>query len=157
MRFANTTFSAIVSSYVATLSRREYDQVASYYAPNANWWLNGNPAQNPDAGDGTVDTRLPTLPNLLGRFDKLSFDVLNIVEQGDKVIAETMCTGLGPQDLVYVNNITMSFVLDTDGKFTTVKEFPDFNELNWVNNWFDEHNTTGSSKRQTTSARRNWV
>ncbi|KAI1385119.1 uncharacterized protein F4822DRAFT_431970 [Hypoxylon trugodes] len=157
MRFANTTLSAIVTSYVTTLGERKYDQIALYFAPNANWWVNGNPACNPDAGDGTVATRLPTLPGLLGRFDNLSFDVLNIVEQDDKVIAETICTGLGPQDLVYVNNITMSFVLNDDGKFTTVREFPDFNELNWVNEWFKEHNTTGTSSRRSDSMGRKWA
>ncbi|KAI0377949.1 hypothetical protein F5Y04DRAFT_284415 [Hypomontagnella monticulosa] len=135
---------AIVASYIGCIHRRDWETLPTFFAPNANWWVNGNPARVPQAGDGSVRERLPSLPGLLGRFESYSFDVRNIVVEGNKAIAEATATGRGPLDLVYVNNITMSFVINREGKITTLKEYPDYNELNWVLQWFKDHEISGT-------------
>ncbi|KAI6081137.1 hypothetical protein F4821DRAFT_249976 [Hypoxylon rubiginosum] len=137
---------AIVTSCINCISQRKWDQLPTFFAANANWWINGNPARMPMAGDGAVSDRLPMLPGLLGRFDTYSFDIKHIVAEGDRAVVEATATGHGPLDLVYVNNIMMSFELDRNGKITTLREYPDFNELNWVLRWFNEHETTTSTR-----------
>ncbi|KAI1100254.1 hypothetical protein F4804DRAFT_53691 [Jackrogersella minutella] len=116
---------AIVTSYINCTGQCQWDQLPTYSATNANWWINGNPARIPQAGDGTVEDRLPNMPSLLNRFDTYSFNIRNIVAEHDRVVVEAMATGYGPLDLVYVNNVTMSFVLDGDGKITSQRKYPD--------------------------------
>ncbi|KAI1376557.1 hypothetical protein F4677DRAFT_418904 [Hypoxylon crocopeplum] len=144
MKATRMAVKTIVTSYISCISRRDWNQIPTYFAPGANWWINGNPARVPQAGDGSVADRLPNLPGLLGRFDIYSFDILNIIAESEKVVVEAKATGRGPLDLVYVNNVTMSFVLNGDGKITSLREYPDYNELNWVLGWFKEHNMSGN-------------
>ncbi|XXH00120.1 hypothetical protein Hte_006462 [Hypoxylon texense] len=146
MKVSTMAVKAIVTSCIDCISRRQWDQLPAYFAAGANWWINGNPARVPQAGDGAVADRLPMLPALLGRFDAYRFDVRHVVAEGRRAVVEATATGRGPLDLVYVNNVTMAFELDGDGKITTLREYPDFNELNWVLEWFNEHNTSAAAR-----------
>ncbi|KAI2466056.1 hypothetical protein F4781DRAFT_434779 [Annulohypoxylon bovei var. microspora] len=147
MRIPNIAIKAIVTSYVDCVGQRQWDQVPAFFARDANWWINGNPARVSQAGDGTVAERLPDTRDLLSRFDTYSFDVLGLVAERDRIDVEAMATGRGPLDLVYVNNVTMSFVIDRDGKIATLREYPDYNELNWVLKWFEDHGMGNSTTR----------
>lgn len=147
MKASRKSVKAIVSSYIGCISRRQWDQIPTYFTPHANWWVNGNPAHNPQAGDGSVADRLQSMQGLLESFDTYSFDILNMVAEFDKVVVEAMATGRGARDLVYVNNITMAFVLGQNRKITSLREYPDFNELNWVLQWFKDRGMSGNSTR----------
>ncbi|KAI0139407.1 hypothetical protein F4776DRAFT_662367 [Hypoxylon sp. NC0597] len=88
-------------------------RLAEDYSDWLRYWVNGNSTHNSQAGDGSVVAdRLQSMQGLLESFDTYSFDILNMVAEFDKVVVEAMATGRGPRDLVYVNNITMAFVLD---------------------------------------------
>ncbi|KAI1415424.1 hypothetical protein F5Y13DRAFT_187532 [Hypoxylon sp. FL1857] len=151
MKASRLSSKSIISAYIGCISRRQWNQIPSYFAANANWWINGNPARNPQAGDGSVASRLLNVQSLADNFDTYSLDILNIVAERDSVVAEVMGTGRGPLDLVYVNNVTMSFVLDRDGKIASLREYPDFNELNWVLQWFHDHGISGNSTHEIVS------
>ncbi|KAI1458859.1 hypothetical protein F4805DRAFT_105463 [Annulohypoxylon moriforme] len=147
MRIPTTAAKAIVTSYIACISSRRWDLIPSFFSHDANWWINGNPARVPQAGDGIVAERLPDTRNLLSRFDTYSFEILGLVAESGRVDVEAMATGKGPLDLVYVNNVTMTFVVDGEGKIETLREYPDYDELNWVLRWFEEHGMGNSTAR----------
>ncbi|KAI1206924.1 uncharacterized protein F4807DRAFT_463325 [Annulohypoxylon truncatum] len=132
IRILTRATEVIVTSYVACISERRWHVVPLFFARDTNWWINENPARVPQAADGTAAERLPDTQSLLGRFDTYSFEVLRLVAKRNRTDVEVMATEKGSLDLVYINNVTMTFLVVGEGRIETLREYPEYNELNWV-------------------------
>ncbi|KAI2603676.1 hypothetical protein GGR54DRAFT_457736 [Hypoxylon sp. NC1633] len=135
---------SVATSFINSISRRDFDQLPTYFSDDAIWWVNGNPSRNPHAGDSKPANRLPMMPRVLSRFEKYSLDIVNIVGESNKAIAEVKAQGAGPLDLVYTNHIMMSFEVNEEGKIKSLREFPDFDELKWLLQWFQDHDSSNN-------------
>ncbi|KAI1339122.1 hypothetical protein F5Y15DRAFT_384862 [Xylariaceae sp. FL0016] len=146
MRIPATSLKAIITAYIGHLSNRQWDQLPGYFTPNATWWTSGNPALVDQAGTTSASDHLPALSQLADMFSTYSFDIVNIIGEGDRVMLEGQAVGKGPQDLVYVNNITMSFKMTEQGKICDLREYPDHVEINWLLQWIDDHSNSTTTK-----------
>ena len=146
MRPSRTLAKGVITAYINSISNREYDSLASYFTSDATWWVSGNPERVLKAGLKPAAEHLPELPNLLTRFDEYRYDIINIVGEGPNVMVEGQAVGTGPEDLVYVNNITSAFTVTRDGLISTVREYPVHKEIDWLLQWFKDHpNATTSA------------
>ena len=140
MKIPQSGAQAVVTAYLSAISSRDFDALPSYFTPNATWWISGNSARVPKAGERPASEQLPNLPNLLTRFDEYSYNVENILSgPGGRVMVEAQAIGKGPEDLLYVNNITSSYVVTREGKINHVREYPEHKEIDWLLEWFKEH------------------
>ena len=139
MRSSATFAKGVVTAYLTSISNREFDSLSSYFAPDATWWISGNPERVPKAGEKPASEQLPNLPNLLTRFEEYRYDVVNMLGEGPNVLVEAQAVGTGPEDLLYVNNITSAFTVNGDGLIETVREYPVHSEIEWLLQWFADH------------------
>jgi hypothetical protein len=139
MMIPTDTAAAVIMAYITALSNRQWDQLPSYFTPNATWWVAGNPARVAHAGQTTAASHLPLLPTIADKFDSYKFDIVNLVGHPGDVMIEGMVTGTGPADLVYINNITMSFKLDSANKIADLREYPVHSEITWLLEYLKEH------------------
>jgi uncharacterized protein len=139
MRCSATFAKSVITAYLTSISNREFDALQGYFTDDATWWISGNPARVPKAGEKPASEQIPNLPNLLTRFDDYRYDIVNMVGEGPKVIVEAQAVGTGPADLVYVNNITSAFTVTRDGLIDSVREYPDHKEIEWLLKWFADH------------------
>lgn len=139
MRSSATFAKGVVTAYLTSISNREFDSLAGYFTPNATWWISGNPERVPKAGLKPASEQLPNLPNLLTRFEEYRYDIVNILGEGPNVLVEAQAVGTGPEDLLYVNNITSAYTVSGDGLIETVREYPVHKEIDWLLQWFKDH------------------
>lgn len=130
---------SVVESYLSTISARNFDALPGFFTSDATWWISGNPTRIPKAGPGLASTQLANLPPLLTMFNTYSYDINTIVAEGPNVLVDATCTGTGPLDLVYVNNITSAYVVGQEGKIESVRENPVHSEIDWLIQWFADH------------------
>ncbi|KAI0485123.1 hypothetical protein GGR56DRAFT_616943 [Xylariaceae sp. FL0804] len=150
---------AIAVAFVADISSRNWTSLPGYLAPNATWWVQGNAALEDNVGTTTAAAHLPALSQLADLFTTYSYDVTTVVAspggsggfsgsvggrwgEGGVVMLEAQAVGRGPLDLLYVNNISMSFGFDGQNKIESVREYPDRVEINWLLGWLQAHNVT---------------
>ncbi|CAJ2513044.1 Uu.00g011630.m01.CDS01 [Anthostomella pinea] len=139
---------ATVIAFIGDLSDRKWDSLPGYFTSDANWWTSGNPDLVTGAGTTTVTEHLPLLSGLADQFTDYSFDIVNIVGDTGRVMLEAQAKGLGPQDLVYINNITMSLKMTDAGKIADMREYPDHVEINWLIQWFQDHQSNSTSAKR---------
>lgn len=133
---------ALTEAFIGNISARNWDNLPSFFAPNASWWISGNPTLLPPGfpcGDGLAKDRLPNLPGLMDRFEKYEYNIVNIVGQENRVMVEGQTIGTGPNGLRYINNITSSYEFERPGKIAKVREYPVHDEIRWVVQWFQNH------------------
>lgn len=146
MRIPSHVSKTVVETYLSTISARNFDALPDFFTVDATWWIAGNPERVPKAGTKPALEQIPLLPNLLTRFDEYSYNILNIVAEGDHVMVDAQAVGKGPLDLVYVNNITSAYVVNSERKINSVREWPVHSEIEWLLEWFAQHpNTTQTS------------
>lgn len=139
MRSSATFAKGVVTAYLTSISNREFDSLSSYFTPDATWWISGHPDRVPKAGLKPASEQLPNLPNLLTRFEEYRYDVINMLGEGPNVLVEAQAVGTGPEDLLYINNITSAFTVNGDGLIETVREYPVHSEIDWLLQWFADH------------------
>lgn len=145
MRPSAPVAKAAVTGYIAALSARDFNALPSFFSSNATWWVSGNPARVPQAGLKPVAEQLPSLPKLLTKFDEYSYDITNLVGEGNRVMVEAQAVGKGPGELVYVNNISSSYVVNSEGLIDSLREYPVQSEIDWLLEWFQKHPNAASS------------
>lgn len=139
MRIPSNAAKMVIESYFAATSARNFDALPGFFAPNASWWISGNPERVPKAGTAPAVDQLANLPPLLTQFDEYSYNIRTIVAEGPNVLVDAQAVGKGPLDLVYVNNITSAYVVGLDGKIESVRENPVHSEIDWLIEWFAQH------------------
>ncbi|KAL7626434.1 hypothetical protein AAE478_003206 [Parahypoxylon ruwenzoriense] len=133
---------ATVVKFIGTIAARQYDQLPAFLAPNSIWWTAGNPDLPGDAG-GPEDafTHLDIL-RFSQSYTNYSVTITNQLTEGKKSAIEVQTVGQGPFDLFYMNNVSMFFTLDQHNKIELVHEWSDRIEINWLLQWFKDHNIT---------------
>ncbi|KAH9884708.1 hypothetical protein F4778DRAFT_762333 [Xylariomycetidae sp. FL2044] len=133
MKIQSEGAKAVITAYIMSLSNRQWDQLPSYFTPNATWWVSGNPAHVAKAGLTTAAAHLPELSQLADLFDSYRFDIVDMVGERSTVMLEGRATGRAAPDLLYVNNITMTFeVEEASGKIASLREYPEHVEIEWL-------------------------
>lgn len=144
---ATAATAATIIKFIGHISARQYDQLPCFLAEKATWWTAGNPALEGDSGGSQDALAHVNVLKASKIYTDYSFVIKNQVTEKNKSIIEGQVIGDGPQDLHYVNNITMAFTLDNHNKITLVHEYADRMEINWLLKYLKDHNIV--SLRQT--------
>jgi ketosteroid isomerase-like protein len=131
MFISRVALNGTITSFVAHLSSRQWDQLPTYFAEDAQWFTNGNPDLVKQAGTQPALEHLKLIPTIADQFDTYSFTINTIVRDGINAIVLATATGDLP-NIHYVNNITMAFEVNDAGKFESVREYPDFKQIDWL-------------------------
>lgn len=114
-----------VEAFFSHLAAREISEIPALFAPEANYWVSGNPSHVPWAGDMSAQGRIPTLNAMFDSFKVFKLDVRNIVVEGRNAIAEFEVYGQLENDLEYRNDVVMAFALDGSGQILSLREYLD--------------------------------
>lgn len=132
MRPSPSAAKAVVLAYVSGVTDKDFDSLPDLFAQGATWWVSGNPERVAKAGTTLAVEHLPALPGLINNFDEYEYRLVDMVGERNTVMAETQAEGSTNDGIHYVNNITVTFEVNRDGKISSVREYPVHNEIQWL-------------------------
>jgi uncharacterized protein len=92
---------------------------------DATWWVNGKPHLFPSAGIKTKAEAASMLRNMFAAYtDDPSFDIINLIGEGDSVAAEAQSRATTQSGKTYANEYAFIFKI-RDGKIASVREYTD--------------------------------